>query len=111
MKAVSARDAKNHLGECLDLTRRDPAAVANNNRPKGVTVLAQDAADPRPADCFGKEESGYDEWLVGKAGRTLEHVDSCQTTLRKHSDAMTEMHARLDARLGLPAFPRYPATR
>jgi hypothetical protein len=62
-------------------------------------------------DCFVEKESGYDEWLVGKVGRTMERVDSGQTALREHSDAMSETHARLEAQLGPPTLPRYPATR
>lgn len=99
MKAGAARDGKSHFGESLDSARRDPATVANNDRPISIAVSAKDADDPRPADCFVKEESGYDKWLVGKVGRTIKRVDSGQTTLRKHSDAMTEMQARLEARL------------
>jgi len=110
-KAGAARDGKSRFGQSLDSARRDRPAIANNDRPIGIAVSAENTTDPRPADCFVKEESGYDEWLVGKVGRTMERVDSGRTALRKHSDAMTEMHARLEARLGPPALPRYPATR
>jgi hypothetical protein len=46
---MSARNAASYFGECLDPARRKPSAVANNDRPKGITVLAEDAADPRLA--------------------------------------------------------------
>lgn len=51
------------------------------------------------AKIFVKKESGYDEWLFGKVGMTMERVATDKTELREHSDAMAHMKGRLEARL------------
>ncbi len=99
MKVMTARDAKNHFGEFLDSARREPVVVTKNDRPVGIMISIEDAADTLLADFFVEKENGYDEWLFGKVRRTLERVDSGETALREHSDAMAQMKGRLEARL------------
>lgn len=103
MKAVSARDAKNHFREVLDSARREPVVVNKNDRPVGVMIAIEDAADTVLADFFVEKETDYDEWLFGKVRRTLERIESGETSLRKHSDAMTLLKDRLEARLSKSA--------
>lgn len=99
MKVMTARDAKNHFGEFLDSARREPVVVTKNDRPVGIMISIEDAADTLLADFFVEKEPGYDEWLFGKVRRTMERVDSGEAALREHSDAMTLMKGRLEARL------------
>lgn len=99
MKVMTARDAKNHFGEFLDSARREPVVVTKNDRPVGIMISIEDAADTLLADFFVEKESGYNEWLFGKVRRTLDRVDSGETTLRGHSDAMAQMKGSLEARL------------
>ncbi len=99
MKVMTARDAKNHFGEFLDSARREPVVVTKNDRPVGIMISVEDAADTLLADLFIEKESGYDEWLFGKVSKTLGRVSSGKTKLHAHSDAMALMKARLEARL------------
>ena len=99
MKVMTARDAKNHFGEFLDSARREPVIVTKNDRPVGIMISVEDAADTLFADLFIEQDSGYDEWLFGKVGKTMERVASGKSELREHSDAMALMKSRLEARL------------
>ena len=45
MKTMTARDAKNHFGEFLDSAQREPVLITRNNRPVGMMISIQDAAD------------------------------------------------------------------
>lgn len=99
MKVMAARDAKNHFGEFLDSVRREPVVVTKNNRPVGIMISVEDAADTLLADFFAEKEAGYDEWLFGKVSKTMERVASGKTGFHEHSDAMALMKGRLEARL------------
>ena len=100
MKVMSARDAKNHFGEFLDASRREPVVVTKNARPVGIMISIEDAADTLIQELIMEKEPGYDEWLFGKVSATMRKVDSGKTGLREHTDAMATLKARLDARLG-----------
>lgn len=99
MKVMTARNAKNHFGEFLDAARREPVLVTKNDRPVGIMISVEDAAETLLADLFAEKESGYDEWLFGKVSTTMDRVNTGQTELREHPDAMHLMKARLEARL------------
>ena len=99
MKVMSAREAKNHFGEFLDSARREPVVVTKNNRPVGIMISVEDAAETLFSDFFIDKESGYEEWLFGKVSKTLQGVDAGETELRGHADAMALLKARLEARL------------
>ena len=103
MKVMTARDAKNHFGEFLDSARREPVVVTKNDRPVGIMISVEDAADTLFSDFFIEKESGYDEWLFGKVSKTIERVASGNTELREHSDAMSILKGRIEARLGKTA--------
>ena len=99
MKVMTARDAKNHFGEFLDSARREPVVVTRNDRPVGIMISVEDAADTLFSDFFIDKESGYDEWLFGKVSKTAEAVATGKTGLHEHSDALTLLKGRLAARL------------
>ena len=48
MKIMSARDAKNYFGEFPDSARREPVVVTRNDRPVGIMISIEDAADTQP---------------------------------------------------------------
>ena len=99
MKVMTARDAKNHFGEFLDSARREPVVVTKNDRPVGIMISVEDAADTLLADLFIEKESGYEEWLFSKVSKTMGRVASGTTTLHEHADAMALMKSRLEGRL------------
>ncbi|MGV0997731.1 MAG: type II toxin-antitoxin system Phd/YefM family antitoxin [Fluviibacter sp.] len=99
MKVMTARDAKNHFGEFLDSARREPVVVTKNDRPVGIMISVEDAADTLLADLFIEKESGYEEWLFSKVSKTIDRVASGTTTLHEHDDAMALMKSRLEGRL------------
>lgn len=103
MKVMTARDAKNHFGEFLDSARREPVVVTKNDRPVGIMISVEDAADTLFSDFFIEKESGYDEWLFGKVSKTIERVASGNTELREHADAKSILKGRIEARLGKTA--------
>ena len=99
MKVMTARDAKNHFGEFLDSALREPVLVTKNDRPVGIMISLEDAKETLLAEFLVEKEPGYEEWLFGKVGKTLERVASGETELREHSDAMSLMKGRLEARV------------
>ena len=103
MKIMSARDAKNHFGEFLDSARREPVVVTRNDRPVGIMISIEDAADTLIPDLFMDKEAGYDEWLFGKVSRTMARVDAGETGLHEHVDAMVQLKERLKAGLARKA--------
>lgn len=103
MKVMTARDAKNHFGEFLDTARREPVVVTKNDRPVGIMISVEDAADTLFSDFFIDKESGYDEWLFDKVNRTIERVATGETKLSEHTEALSLLKDRLKARLGKTA--------
>jgi len=99
MKIMSACDAKNHFGEFLDSARRETVVVTRNDRPVGIMISIEDAADTLIPDLFMDKEAGYDEWLFGKVSRTMARVDAGETGLHEHADAMAQLKECLKAGL------------
>ena len=97
MKTLSARDAKNRFGEFLDMARREPVLVTKNDRPVGVFLSIEDAAETLVPDRFMDPEPGYETWLAEKVGATLADVESGKARLHDHDTAMKELAARIAA--------------
>lgn len=100
MKVMSARDAKNHFGEFLDAVRREPVLVTKNDRPVGIMISIEDAADTLLPEFLLDKAPGYDDWLFGKVSATLARVDSGEARVRDHDEAMALLRERLRARTG-----------
>lgn len=45
MKTITAAEAKNGFGKFLDMARREPVVATKNNRPVGIFLSIEDAAD------------------------------------------------------------------
>ena len=52
-----------------------------NDRPVGIMISIEDAADTLIPEMFMEKEPGYEEWLTSKVGSTLARVDTGATTL------------------------------
>ena len=100
MKVMTARDAKNHFGEFLDSVRREPVIVTKNDRPVGIMISIEDAADTLLPEMLLDKESGYDGWLFEKVTGTIRRVDSGETELLEHDEAMEKLRTRLKDRFG-----------
>ena len=100
LKTMTARDAKNRFGEFLDAARREPVVVTKNDRPVGIMISIEDAADTLIPEMFMEKEPGYEEWLTSKVGSTLARVDSGAATLLPHGDAMASLKSRVKAKIG-----------
>lgn len=98
MKIMTARDAKNHFGEFLDAVRREPVVVTKNNRPVGIMISIEDAADTVLPEMLLDKEAGYDGWLFDKVSTTLARVDAGDTELHTHDDAMALLRERIKNR-------------
>ena len=98
MKTMTARDAKNHFGEFLDSAQREPVLITRNNRPVGMMISIQDAADTVLPEMMMDKEPGYDAWLLDKVTSTMRRVDSGETGLMEHDEAIGQIRARLKAR-------------
>ncbi len=99
MKTMTARDAKNHFGEFLDAARREPVVVTKNDRPVGIMISIEDAADTLIPEMFMEKEPGYEEWLASKVGSTLARLDAGTTGLRSHGEAIASLKSRIEAKL------------
>ncbi|MBS4097339.1 MAG: type II toxin-antitoxin system Phd/YefM family antitoxin [Sulfuricella sp.] len=98
MKVMTARDAKNHFGEFLDTAQREPVVITKNNRPVGIMISIQDAADTVLPEMMMDKEPGYDAWVLEKVTSTMRRVDSGKSALVEHEDAMRQVRDRLKAR-------------
>ncbi|HRO59450.1 MAG TPA: type II toxin-antitoxin system Phd/YefM family antitoxin [Burkholderiaceae bacterium] len=96
MKVISARDAKNRFGEFLDAVRREPVVVTKNDRPVGIMISIEDAADTLLPEFLLDKDPGYDEWLFGKVSATLARVDAGKSTVHSHDEAMTRLRERME---------------
>lgn len=101
MKVMTAREAKNHFGEFLDTARREPVIVTKNDRPVGIMISIEDAADTLLPEFLLDKEPGYDGWLFEKITRTMERADSGETMTYEHDEAMRLLRGRLEARLAI----------
>jgi len=99
MKVMSARDAKNHFGEFLDTARREPVVVTKNDRPVGIMISIEDAADTLLPELLLDREPGYDGWLFDKVTATMAKVEAGETKVYAHEDAMARLRERLKARV------------
>lgn len=99
MKVMSARDAMNHFGEFLDAVRREPVIVTKNDRPVGIMISIEDAADTILPEFLLDKDPDYDGWLFDKVSTTLGRVESGEAKLHGHDEAMTLLRERLKARL------------
>ncbi len=100
MKVMTARDAKNHFGEFLDSARREPVIVTKNDRPVGIMISIEDAADTLLPEMLLDKEPGYDGWLFEKVTGTIRRVDSEEAELLEHDEAMEKLRTRLKDRFG-----------
>lgn len=98
MKVMTAREAKNRFGEFLDASRREPVVITKNNRPVGIMVSIEDAADTLLPEFLLDKTPGYDGWLFEKLTTTLERLEAGQTALHAHDEAMALLRERLAAR-------------
>lgn len=99
MKVMTAREAKNHFGEFLDASRREPVVVTKNNRPVGIMISIEDAADTLLPELLQDKDPGYDGWLFDKVSRTMRRVETEETTLHAHAEISAQLRERLAARL------------
>ena len=97
MKTLSARDAKNRFGEFIDTARREPVLVTKNDRPVGIFLSIEDAAETLVPERFMEHEPGHERWLAEKVGTTLADVASGKARLHDHDAAMEELAARIAA--------------
>lgn len=101
MKIMTAREAKNHFGEFLDAARREPVVVTKNDRPVGIMISIEDAADTLIPEMLLDKEPGYDGWLFEKLAATLKQVDEGRIELIDHDEAMARLRDRLRNRAGI----------
>ena len=71
MKTITARDAKTRFGELLDSMQREPVVITKNNRPVGIMISIEDAANTLIPDLFMEKEPGYDAWFSEKVEGAL----------------------------------------
>lgn len=98
MKTMTARDAKTHFGELLDTMQREPVLVTKNNRPVGIMISIEDAANTLILEMFMSKEAGYDEWFHAKVNNTLASVKAGESTLTEHNLVMDRVWQRIQAK-------------
>ena len=95
MKTMTARDAKTPFGEFLDTMQREPVIVTKNNRPVGIMLSIEDAADTLIPEMFMEKEAGYDEWFQAKVSKTLNAFASGTKQVTAHDEAMERVWLRV----------------
>ena len=98
MKTMTARDAKTHFGELLDAMQREPVLVTKNNRPVGIMISIEDAADTLIPEMFMDKEAGYDEWFHAKVSRTLASVNAGDSKISAHDEVMDRVWQRIKSK-------------
>jgi prevent-host-death family protein len=98
MQTMTARDAKTNFGVFLDTMQREPVLVTKNNRPVGVMISIEDAADSLIPEMFMEKEAGYNEWLAAKINKVRASLKNSNTTLTEHDEAMDGAWHRLHAK-------------
>jgi prevent-host-death family protein len=98
MKTMTAREAKTHFGEFLDAMQREPVLVTKNNRPVGIMLSIQDAADTLIPEMFMDKASGYDEWFAARASERLASLHAGAAT-DEHDAVMARVQDRLNAQV------------
>ena len=91
MKTITARDAKTRFGELLDSMQREPVVITKNNRPVGIMISIEDAANTLIPDLFMEKEPGYDAWFSEKVEGALAALKTGASTAEEHDD---EQHPR-----------------
>ncbi|MFV8826045.1 type II toxin-antitoxin system Phd/YefM family antitoxin, partial [Thauera sp. WH-2] len=86
MRVMTAREAKNRFGEFLDASRREPVVITKNDRPVGIMVSIEDAADTLLPEFLLDKTPGYDGWLFEKIKATLERLDAGHRGSTLHPD-------------------------
>ncbi len=99
MKVMTARDAKNHFGEFLDTARREPVIITKDDRPVGIMISIEDAAETLLPEFLLDKEPGYDGWLFEKVSATMRRIETGQTQILEQDEAMSSLRARVNARL------------
>lgn len=99
MKVMTARDAKNRFGELLHSAQREPVVITKNDRPVGIMISMEDAEMSLLPELMMAKEAGHDAWVATKVTETIRRVDSGETSLFSHEDAMKQLRARIDDRL------------
>lgn len=99
MKVMTAREAKNHFGEFLDTARREPVVITKNDRPVGIMISIEDAADTVLPEMFLDKEPGYDNWLFEKVSATMRRLDIGQAECIPHDEALQRLRERVKARI------------
>ena len=99
MKVMTARDAKNHFGEFLHSAQREPIVITKNDRPVGIMISMEDAEASLLPEMMNAKEAGHEQWVVDKVTETMRRVDSGETLLLSHDDAMGQLRARINSRI------------
>lgn len=95
MKSVTARDAKTRFGELLDTMQREPVVITKNNRPVGILISMEDAANTLIPDMFLEQEPGYDTWFAQKVGTVQDALRAGTTTSEDHDTVMQRVWERV----------------
>jgi prevent-host-death family protein len=99
LKTMTAAEAKNQFGEFLDAIQQEPVVVTDNDRPVGIMLSIDAAANSLIPELFMEQEAGYEEWLRLKVGSTLDRVKKGTARLRTHEDAIGSLQSRVETKL------------
>ena len=92
---MTAKEAKTRFGEFLDNMQREPVIVTKNNRPVGIMLSMQDAADTLIPEMFLEKEADYDEWFEAKIRATQARLNSGATSTKDHDAVMSSVWERI----------------
>jgi hypothetical protein len=73
--------------------------ITKNDRPVGIMISIEDAAETLLPEFLLDKEPGYDGWLFEKVSATMRRIETGQTQILEQDEAMSSLRARVNARL------------
>lgn len=70
-----------------------------NDRPIGIMISMEDAEACLLPEMMMAKEDGHGEWVTKKVTETMRRVDSGETSLLDHEDAMKHFREKINARI------------
>jgi prevent-host-death family protein len=95
VKTMTARDAKIQFGTFMNTMQREPVIVTKNDKPVGIMISIEDAANTLIPDMFLEKEAGYDEWFQEKVSKSLKAFTEGVATVSAHDEVMDRVWRRV----------------
>lgn len=94
---ISAREAKLHFWQFLEMVQRWPTIVEKNKRPVCITLSLEDAKNTLIWDFFLEQEEGYEDYFRDKVSTSLSTYLAGTNSTTPHQKTMTSTWQKIFA--------------